>query len=163
MQTEALFGSSGAVVYGGLMTLNALLVVFLATPIVALTKRWTPIANVAASGLLFALGFGIVGLAQSPLLLYLSTAIWTLGEIVNATSEGAYVANHTPMSHRGRFQSILPIIGGAGFALSSSIVGDIVESKGLSPVWPMLAAVATAAALGIAILGWIERRSGTRI
>jgi hypothetical protein len=139
------------------MTLNAVLVIILATPIVALTKRWSPVANVAAAGILFSIGFGMIGLSKAPLALYLSTAVWTLGEIVNATSEGAYVANHTPMSHRGRFQSVLPIIGGTGFALSSSIVGGIIEAKGLAPVWPMLAIVAAAAGAGIAVLGVVER------
>ncbi len=160
MQTSASFGKeAGARIFGLLMTLNAVMVVILATPVVALTKRWKPITNVAAAGFLFAGGFALVGLARSPALIYLSTAVWTLGEIVNATSDGAYVANHTPISHRGRFQSILPIIGGSGFAVSSSIVGGIVERRGLEPVWPMLGIVAAAAAAGLAVLGAAESRA----
>ena len=162
LQAKAWFGDSGPALYGGLMTLNAVMVIIFATPVVALTKRCSPVFAVACAGLLFAAGFGMIGWARTPFLLYASTALWTLGEIVNATSEGAYVANHTPMSHRGRFQSVLPIIGGAGFAISSSVVGRIVERRGLSPVWPLLAAAAAAAALGIAALGALEESRARR-
>jgi len=156
LQLEAWFGAGGMPLYGSLMTLNAVLVIALATPVVALTKRFKPIWNVAAAGLLFAAGFAMIGVARTPALVLMSTALWTLGEIVNATSEGAYVANHTPVSHRGRFQSILPIIGGTGFAASSAIVGRLVEGRGLAPVWPMLGLVGLAAAGGLAFLGWAE-------
>ena len=162
LQTEALFGDKGATFYGTLMTLNAVLVILLATPIVKLTQRRAPIWSVAVSGLLFALGFGMIGFAKAPALFYVSTAIWTLGEIVNATNDGSYVANHTPMSHRGRFQSILPIIGGTGFAVSSAIVGKMIDKAGLAPVWPLLGIVAALAAAGIFILGAVEKRADAR-
>ncbi|HTX72597.1 MAG TPA: MFS transporter, partial [Rectinemataceae bacterium] len=161
LQTDALFGRGGAALYGGLMTLNAVLVVILATPIVALTRRWKPIANVAASGFLFALGFGMIGLCRSPALLFLSTGIWTLGEIVNATNDEAYVANHTPMSHRGRFQAVVPLIAGSGFALSSPIVGQLVQTRGVGAVWPLLGLVGLIAALALSALGFVEARTGT--
>jgi len=162
LQAKAWFGDSGASLFGGLMTLNAVMVIVLATPVVALTRTRQPVFVVACSGLFTAAGFGMIGLARTPLLLYVSTALWTLGEIVCATSDGAYVANHTPMSHRGRFQSILPIIGGTGFAVSSSVVGGIVERSGLGPVWPMLGAAAAASAVCIAILGFVESAVGRR-
>jgi Na+/H+ antiporter NhaC len=47
----------------------------------------------------------------------LSTVIWTLGEILQATNTNVYIANHTPISHRGRFNAILPIIIGSGGCL----------------------------------------------
>jgi MFS family permease len=162
LQTTAWFGEGGASLYGGLMTLNAVLVIVLATPVVHFTRRWKPLANVAGSGILFALGFGIVGFARAPLLLYLSTAVWTLGEIVNATNDETYVAAHTPMSHRGRFQSVIPLIGGLGFSLSSPIAGSLIESRGIGFIWPLLAAVGAAAALGLALLGLVEERSRRR-
>jgi MFS family permease len=162
LQTEALFGPGGAKLFGSLMTLNAVFVILFTTLMVRLTKGRKPIWCVAVGGLLYALGFGMIGLATTPLLLCLSTGIWTLGEIVVATNDGSYVANHTPMSHRGRFQSVLPIIGGAGFAASSSIVGNLISKRGLAPVWPLMGAVAAAAAGGVALLGLIEARAERR-
>lgn len=166
LQTEALFQSAGAKIYGSLMTLNAVFVILLTTLVVRLTKGRKPIWSVAFAGFLYAVGFGMIGLCKTPGLLYLSTALWTLGEIVNATNDGTYVANHTPMSHRGRFQSVLPIVGGLGWAVSSPIVGKIVASSGLGPVWPLLGLAAAGAGAAFMVLGLVEgrltRKAGAR-
>lgn len=158
LQTKEFFGSRGSVIYGSLMTLNAAMVIVLSTPIMALTQRWKPINAVAFAGTLFALGFGLIGLAPSILLMYLTTMLWTLGEIVNATNEGTYIANHTPISHRGRFHAVLPLIGGLGSSISPPIVGWFTDRFGLKTVWPYLGFVAALACVGIWYLGVVESR-----
>jgi len=160
LQTKAFFGASGAVIYGTLMTLNASMVIVLSTPIMTLTQRWKPINAVAFAGILFAIGFGLVGLAPSVPLMYLTTALWTLGEIVNATNEGTYVANHTPISHRGRFNAILPLLGGLGWTISPQAIGVFSDTFGLRTVWPVLGGIALIAAGGIWYLGVHETRYG---
>lgn len=163
LQTKEFFGARGSVIYGTLMTLNATMVIVLSTPIMALTQRWKPINAVALAGILFALGFGLIGLAPSVLLMYLTTAIWTLGEIVNATNEGTYVANHTPISHRGRFQAVLPLIGGLGWSVSPPVVGWFTDRFGLKTAWPYLGLIAALACIGIWYLGIIENRPGRKL
>jgi MFS family permease len=159
LQTRHLFGVPGSAIYGSLMTLNAVLVILLSTPIMGITKKWKPINSVALSGLFFALGFGLIGLANTVFFFYFTTFVWTIGEIINATNEGAYVANHTPMSHRGRFQAILPLIGGLGFTISPPIVGTWIDKNGLAGVWPIIGAIAAASAFLLWILGQVEDRS----
>jgi len=156
LQTKATFGLSGAAIFGSLMTLNATQVIFLSTPIMALTKKWKPINAVALSGILFAAGFAMIGVAGNIWLLYVSTFIWTLGEIVNATNEGTYVANHTPISHRGRFQAILPLIGGIGWTISPPVIGSLIEKRSLTAVWPLLGIIAFTASVLLWLLGKIE-------
>ncbi len=156
LQTKALFGVSGAAIYGSLMTLNATLVIFLSTPVMALTKKWKPINAVALSGLFFAAGFGMIGFAGNIWLVYFSTILWTLGEIVNATNEGSYVANHTPISHRGRFRAVLPLIGGLGWTISPPVIGKLIASTSLASVWPLLGAIAGVSTLLLWLLGRIE-------
>jgi len=158
LQMKALFGVSGAAIFGSLMTLNATLVIFLSTPVMALTKKWKPINSVALSGLFFAVGFGMIGMAGNIWLVYLSTIIWTLGEIVNATNEGSYVANHTPISHRGRFQAVLPLIGSLGWTISPPVIGTLIDSKSLAPVWPLLGFIASLSAALLWMLGRVEDR-----
>ncbi|MCX7027861.1 MAG: MFS transporter [Spirochaetes bacterium] len=162
LQTKVFFGASGALIYGSLMTINASLVIFLSTPIMALTRKWKPINAVALSGLLFALGFGMIGVSGNLFLLYLSTVIWTLGEIVNATNEGAYVANHTPISHRGRFNAVLPLIGGLGWTISPPLMGKLIDARSLGVVWPLLGAVAGISAFLVWVLGKVEDRLKAR-
>lgn len=63
------------------------------------------------------LGSGMLAFARGPAIFLVSAAVWTAGEIVNATNAEVYVANHTPMSHRGRFNAVLPVLGGLGLSL----------------------------------------------
>ena len=162
LQTKEFFGGRGSVIYGTLMTLNAMMVIVLSTPIMTLTQRWRPVNAVALSGVLFGLGFGLIGLAPSIPLMYITTAIWTLGEIVNATNEGTYIANHTPISHRARFQAILPLLAGFGWSISPPIVGAFTDRFGLRTAWPFLGAIAAMASLAIWYLGVIERKAGRK-
>jgi len=162
LQTKAFFGDRGPVIYGTLMTLNAVMVIFLSTPIMTLTQHWKPINAVALAGILFALGFGLIGLSPSVLLIYITTAIWTLGEIVNATNEGTYVANHTPISHRARFQAFLPLLGGLGWTFSPPVVGAFTDRFGLRTAWPFLGAIAAIASIAIYYLGVAEKKADAR-
>ena len=162
LQTKAFFGASGAAIFGTCMTLNAVLVIFLSTPTMAITKKWKPINSVALAGIFYALGFGMIGFSNNLVLLYASTILWTLGEIVNATNEGAYTANHTPISHRGRFQAVLPFIGGIGWTISAPVIGNLIDAKGLGAVWPLLGAVAALAAGLLWTLGRVEDRTLAR-
>ncbi len=157
LQLEHLFQADGAKFYGMIMTFNAVLVILFNAPVVSLLGRFRPVINVAIAGFLFAIGFGMIAFIRIPVLFFVSTAIWTFGEIINATNEHVYIANHTPMSHRGRFQAIMPLIGGTGFAVSSPIAGRIIEASGLESVWIVLGIVAAAAAVGILILSRRER------
>jgi MFS family permease len=162
LQAKATFGIAGAALFGSCMTLNATLVILLSTPVLALTKKWKPINAVALAGVFYAAGFGMIGISHNVLLLYVSTILWTLGEIVNATNEGAYVANHTPISHRGRFNAVLPIIGGIGWTISPPVIGRLMDRNGVSSVWPLIGAISAAAALLLWILGKIEQRTNPR-
>ena len=163
LQLEQIFVGGGARLYGILMTLNAVFVILFNAPLVAALRRFRPVVNVAIAGFLYFIGFGMIAVIQSPALFFVSTAIWTFGEIVNATNEEVYVANHTPMSHRGRFKAILPLIGGFGFAISSPIIGRLIGWTGLRSVWILLGAVALIAASGLFVLDRGERRASRKL
>ncbi len=90
---------------------------------------------------------------------YLSTIIWTFGEIINATNDGAYVANHTPISHRGRFHAVLPIVSGVGSAVGPAVMGKLIDQQSLAAVWPLTGAIAAAASAAIWLLGKAEDRA----
>ena len=158
LQARELFGTAGPAIFGTLNTLNAALVILLSTPILALTKHWKPVNAVALAGLFYAAGFGMLAAVGSMFWLYVSTVLWTLGEIINATNEDAYVTNHTPLSHRGRFRAILPLISGLGWTLSPPLVGAFTDRFGLRAAWPLLGAVALIAAIAFWIMGRVEAR-----
>ena len=159
LQTGELFGPSGATLYGGLMTMNALLVLVFTVPIIAMLKKVRPVINVALAGGLFALGFGMLAFTRHPGWFFVSVFIWTMGEIINATNADVYIANHTPMSHRGRFNSILPFLGGFGWALATPVGGNIIHSAGMATLWLVMFGVAGVASIGLLVLDTFEGRS----
>ncbi|MTI68910.1 MAG: MFS transporter [Firmicutes bacterium] len=139
LQTESIFNNDlSTEVFGTLMATNGIVVVLMTVFLIDLTKKLKPLLNIAMAGILCGIGFGMIYYVSSIKLLILSTVIWTLGEILNATNTGVYIANHTPISHRGRFNSIFPIITGAGFALSPRIMGSFINLNGIRAVWPLI-------------------------
>ncbi len=146
--------------FGLLASVNGLAVISLTTVVLHFTRRLPPLLTVALAGLFFAAGFGLVGLAGSLPLLLLSTLVWTMGEILEATSTGAYIAGRSPMTHRGRINAIAPIIMYSGFAAGPPLAGRLIERFSLAVIWPGAFALSLAAALLLALLYVRERSAG---
>lgn len=157
--TADLFGSQGSVLYGRMMALNGIVVVFLNPIIVAALRRFHPLANITTSGLLYAIGFSLFAFAVSPWAFLALTVLFTLGEIINATNEHFYVANNTPISHRSRFSAILPIIMGTGHAFAPIIGGSIIEAHSMSLLWLLTGFAALVGSAGIFILYLTEEKT----
>jgi MFS family permease len=157
-QVAGIFGGdTGAKVFGSLMTVNALVVIFLTTFIVHLTRKMKPIVNIAFSGMFYAVGFGMLYFVKSYPLFILSTVIWTIGEILSMTNSGIYIADHTPMSHRGRFNSVIPVITGAGFSIGPGIMGMYIRAANIEAAWILVFVISMIAAFLMLSLNSLER------
>ena len=152
IQVVELFGDKGPKIFGVIMTTNALVVSCLTIIIISLTRKIKPVLNVTFAGLLYAVGFGMIFFITGLPWLLLSTVIWSIGEILVTTNTNVYIANNTPMSHRGRFNAVIPVIMGAGFALGPLISGDYIREYGIKNVWPMIFFLSLVAALFMYIL-----------
>lgn len=153
LQMEDLFGiQDGAKYFGILFSLNCLIVV-LGTPIlVLLTKGLDPLINVVIVSLLYMAGFGFYGVAEHLSMFLFLTLIWTSGEILFVTNTGVYVANHTPVSHRARFQSVFTIIQDFGRAIGPLIVGSFLMRHSIPQAWLLIALVCGFAAVSLLFL-----------
>ncbi len=164
LQTNAVFGEElGASYFGTFAMINCLEVIFLTTIITLLTRKIRPEYNVAIAGLFYTVGFGMLFFVESFWLFILSTVIWTVGEIINATNIGVYIANHTPVSHRGRFNSIIGLITGTGYAISPYVMGSFIAGSKVTNVWPMISVIAIIAAFSMYLLGTYEKRRVKRL
>jgi predicted MFS family arabinose efflux permease len=160
LQANAVFGETlGARFFGTFNMINCLEVIFLTTVIAMVTRKLRTIYNVSIAGIFFAVGFGMLFFVKSFWMFALSTVIWTVGEIINATNVGVYIANHTPISHRGRFNSILNIITGTGGAISPYIMGGFIEANGVNNVWPFIFILSVTASILMFLLGTYEKYS----
>lgn len=158
LQLKEIFGDRAAELMGGIYFTNGIVVVTMTTLIVHLTKKNKPLYNIALSGVFFATGFGLNYFIKAYPLYIIATIIWTIGEILNATNSGVYIADHAPSSHRGRFNSVLNIITGAGSAIGPVIVGGYIENLGVRYVWPLVFSITMASAVLLYFLYLKERK-----
>lgn len=158
LQLKDLFGDKAPELMGGIYFTNGIIVVTMTTLIVYLTKKNKPLFNIALAGVFFATGFGMNFLIKAYPLYIIATIVWTIGEILNATNAGVYIADHAPSSHRGRFNSVLNIITGAGSAIGPVIMGGYIENLGVKYVWPLVFSVTMVSAFMIYMLHLKETR-----
>lgn len=147
LQMKHLFGEDGPPLFGFMMSVNALTVVALTPLITRLTSRFSDIGNTGLGGLLYGLGFGMILFLDRAPWFVVSTVVWTIGEILVVTNSRAYISNHTPITHRGRFAAATDIISGTGFTLGPLLMGELIGRTGLGAVWIVSFALALAGTL----------------
>ena len=158
LQLQGLFGGSGPVYFGVVMTINALSVVLFTAPLVSFSRRFRPLRNMQAVAALYAIGFGMLFFAHQVQYFILSVVIWSIGEVINATNVSVYIANRTPSSHRGRMNGFQPIIWGTGRAINAPIVGALIEHHPISSAWLLAFLLACAGGVLLLVLGSVESR-----
>jgi MFS family permease len=160
LQLSAVFSEGGPRWYGTIMSFNALVVIVLTTFAIHSTERIKPALTVAIASLFYAVGFGMIGLVRTVALLLLSTLIWTIGEILEATNTSAYVANHAPITHRGRINAIAPVIMWSGFGLGPPLSAQFIERFSLARIWPLCFLLSVLAAVLLFGMHLLEKRAG---
>jgi MFS family permease len=151
------FGDRGPKVYGVLMSTNAIVVIILTIFMINMMKKTKPIINIAFAGVFYAIGFGAIYLLTNEIFLIISTVIWTMGEIIQTINTNVYIANNSPITHRGRFSGIITFITEIGFITSPLIMGYFIKINGVAKVWPLVFILSLAAAIFMYILYLVER------
>lgn len=153
---DAVFGDAGASRFGFLMSINAFTVIFCTVAVTSITKHFKPLINITIAGIIYAVGFGMLGIVHTYYLFILSTVIWTLGEILVVTNFGVYLADNSPSNFRARFNAVGSLSWSLGAALGTSIAGRFLEKIGLNYIWLLafvLAILGTVGMYGIYISG----------
>lgn len=163
LQMEDVYGlAMGSKYIGSMWSLNGL-AVFLGTPLfVLLLKKLSPLLNLSLAGLCFAAGFGLYALSGNLFLFYGLVLVWTAGEIVSATNSGVFIANHAPVSHRARFQSIYDIIHGTGRALGPLLMGYFLAVNSKAAAWMLVGGLCLLAAAGFFAMYRVAERRHSR-
>jgi MFS family permease len=147
LQIGEVFGEKSATIFGSLMAVNAIMCSIIPMFLTAITGKLKASLTIALGGILYAVGFGMIFFINSYFLFILSTMVWTMGEMLIATNTNVYIADHTPASHRGRFNSIFPIIRKLGFMVGPIIAGLYVKYTSIRNLWLFIG--------GLSILGAI--------
>jgi len=149
---DYIFGSSGARNYGILISFNAITVLVMTIFITNKIRKWHPLSAIAMSGILYAIGFGMITFIHSMSFYILSTLIWTIGEIMVVTNFGVYIANNTPQNFRARFNAVTSLSFAIGAALGTSLMGKYMDVLGVKAVWPLVFFLGIFGAVGMYIL-----------
>jgi len=147
LQIGEVFGDKSATIFGSLMAVNAVMCSIIPMFLTALTGKLKASLSIAVGGILYAIGFGMMFFINSYLLFILSTMFWTMGEILIATNTNVYIADHTPASHRGRFNSIFPIIRKLGFMIGPIIAGVYVKYTNIRNLWLFIGGISIVGAI----------------
>jgi len=147
LQVGEVFGKKSATVFGSLMTVNGVMCGIIPMFLTVITKKIKASLNMTAGGILYTIGFGMMFFINSFPLFVISTMVWTMGEMLIATNTNVYIADHAPASHRGRFNSIFPIIRKVGFMVGPMIAGAYVKYTSIRNLWLFVG--------GISIIGAI--------
>ncbi len=138
MQIMQNFSGVGAEYFGYIAGFNGL-VVMLFTPLV--TKIAEGISNMRRmvyGGLLYALGFGMLGVTHSLSFVFLWAFTFTVGEIILAISVTPFIVSHTPVSHRGRMNSVVPMIFGLGNTFGPLGMGYVLNYVTIDTGWRLI-------------------------
>jgi MFS family permease len=161
---NARLGDEGARVFGAVMTVNGLTVVGATALVTALLGRLESLACMAVASGLYAAGFGILLFVGMPglgipasLVVFASTVVWTLGEIASATNANVFIASRSPLSHRGRMNSLVNWLGNSGMMLSPLLSGAFISAHGSAAIWPLTAGLGIIGALLMFLLHLADR------
>lgn len=148
---------AGPKAYGMVMSANGLTVVAFTIPVMFLAKRMSNLSAIALSCAFYVFGFGSYWFARSLPLVLMSTVLWTVGEILGATSGNAFVAEHAPPAHRSRVNSAVSLAYIAGNAAAPLAAGPMARSYGSRSVWPLTSAMSALATVAFIGLRMFER------
>jgi len=141
LSLSSVFGADGPRFLGMMISLNAILVIVLSIPITRALRGLPPLVCMSLSGLFYVVGFGMLAF-RLPLAGYaISTAVWTVGEIVGSNVFGIFVARHSPANWRASFQSFMALSFGGGNAIGPLVAGPLIAAGGGSTLWTAAAAL----------------------
>jgi MFS family permease len=144
-----------AAVYGGIISLNGVLVVLFDLPLSTVTRRFPARRVIALGYLLVGAGFALNTFAHTVPALMLAMAVVTLGEMVMVPVSAAYVADLAPAHMRGRYMGVYGLVWAAALIIGPAL-GMKLLALGAAYLW------LTCGALGLVavaiILGEVKPR-----
>jgi len=121
-------------VYGGLISLNGVLIVLLELPLITFTQRLPARPTIAVGYVLVGIGFALCGVAQTIPMLTLVVVIFTLGEMIAMPVASAYITENVPPDMRGRYMGVYGFMWALGLTLGPS-AGVQLHARAPSLLW----------------------------
>lgn len=131
-----------AVVFGLLAALNGVLVAAFEITVVAKLRRLRRLRLAALGYALVGVGFGMIGLVMHWAWFLLAVVVFTIGEILSAPQQMAFVADWAPPEARGRYLSLYQVTWSLAFAVNPSLTLPLHAALGERAFWALMPLVA---------------------
>ncbi|MGW7058936.1 MFS transporter [Streptomyces sp. NPDC054904] len=139
-------------VFGLLMSLNALLIVFLQLPLTRLVQGRSRTLVLLAGGVLAGGGFGLTAAADSTAAFAFTVVVWTFGEMLFAPTVGAVAVELAPVHRRGRYLGLYGAAWSGAAFVGPAGGGRLLDHWGPGALWPVCALAGAAAGAGCALI-----------
>lgn len=136
MQMDDMFHEQGAVFFGMLTSINAMVVIVFTPIFTKMTLQWSDLKRIFWGNLLQIIGISSCCFYKQQLSLYIiSMIVFTLGEVLNTLGVNPYVSKRIPASHRGRFTSIRNICTTVATSVGNAIMGKAIVMYTFAAGW----------------------------
>ena len=155
LQTSSTFGLQvqrlgfSAGVYGALVSLNGVLIVFCELPLTTVTRRFPATRAIATGYVLCGAGLAMIALARTVPALAACIAVFTLGEMISMPIASAFVADLAPPAVRGRTMGVYGLTWTIGLIVGPAL-GMQLLSVGPAVLWLSCGALGLIAAFAVA-------------
>jgi predicted MFS family arabinose efflux permease len=133
--------------YGELFVLNTLLIVLIEIPLNVRTAHWPARPTMAAATVLIAIGFGALGVAQSPLAIAGTVVLWTFGEMMFFPTSTAYVAHLAPPGRTGEYMGAFASTFSLALIVGPWLGATMLDRLGAQATWAAMLAIGLVAAV----------------
>ena len=104
-------------VYGCVMALNGVLIIFIELPLITITQRWKTTTAIAIGYALVGGGYAIFALGDSIAIYAAGMIVFTFGEMISMPIAMAYAASLAPEDMRGRYMGVYGLVWGCALTV----------------------------------------------
>ncbi|MDP9205835.1 MAG: MFS transporter [Gemmatimonadota bacterium] len=133
--------------YGLLFTINTLLIVALEVPLNTATAHWSNTRLLVLGCLLFAVGFGALGVIASPAGVIGTVVVWTFGEMLLFPAMSAHMAEVAPENRRGAYMGAYSMSLSLALTVGPWMGTQLLAVFGPFTVWSVMFALGALAGL----------------
>jgi MFS family permease len=149
--------------YGMLLSLNAVMVVFMQFPITRRIKNYPPMLMMALGTVLYAIGFAMYGFVSVYFMFAAAMVIITIGEMIVSPVSQALVASFAPEDMRGRYMAVSGFSWGIPFAAGPYLAGLIIDGPNPHYLWYAAGFVGLLSTIGFLSLHRVRKQTATPV
>lgn len=140
------------IVFGALLSINAIMVVAMQFWVTRLIKKYKPMLAMAFGAMLYAIGFAMYGFVSGFALFVTAMVVITIGEMVVSPVQQSLIASFAPEDMRGRYMAVSGLTWSLAFTIGPYFAGLILDGPNPGALFLWCGIIGALAALGFTLL-----------